>query len=165
MATLQFTSRFHLLPADGALIVIVFKFIWRCHGKPTNTERFIQMEIFCHMKSPSFESLFPWNDTCTHNFIKFLYLLYLYLKSTWVFWQTRLPGLHTVDDAQVILVSLPASLELMEQETQLHADHKARHAQEDITPYLQWCNFFFQFRYLVCAMWTSLQKVATLSWW
>ena len=50
---------------------------------------------------------------------------------------SRLPSLHAVDDAQVILLSLPASLELVEQETQLHADHQARHAQEDITPYLQ----------------------------
>ena len=49
----------------------------------------------------------------------------------------HIPSLHAVDDAQVILVSLPASLELVEQETQLHADHQARHAQEDITPHLQ----------------------------
>ena len=34
-------------------------------------------------------------------------------------------------------MSLPASLELVELETQLHADHQARHAQEDIAPYLQ----------------------------
>ena len=51
MATLQFTSRFHLFPADGALVVIVFKFIGRCHRKPANTEGFIQRQTIVLVQS------------------------------------------------------------------------------------------------------------------
>ena len=47
------------------------------------------------------------------------------------------PGLHAADNAQVVLVTPDASLEVVEQVPQLHADDEARHAQEDVTPQLQ----------------------------
>ena len=47
------------------------------------------------------------------------------------------PGLHAADNAQVVLVTPDASLEVVEQVPQLHADDETRHAQEDVTPQLQ----------------------------
>lgn len=47
------------------------------------------------------------------------------------------PGLHVPDDAAIILMTFDATLELVEQVSQLHANHQAGHAQEDISPQLQ----------------------------
>lgn len=44
-----------------------------------------------------------------------------------------LPGLHVVNDSQVVLMSANATLDLMEKISQLHKDNQARHGQPDVT--------------------------------
>lgn len=44
-----------------------------------------------------------------------------------------LPGLHVVDDAEVIFVTANTPLDFMEKVSQLHEDHQARHGQPNVT--------------------------------
>ena len=48
-----------------------------------------------------------------------------------------LPRFHAAHDTQVVLVATNATLEVVEQIAQLHADDQTRHAEEDVTPQLK----------------------------
>lgn len=43
------------------------------------------------------------------------------------------PGLHVVNDTQVVLVSADPALDLMEEIPQLHENNQACHGQPDVT--------------------------------
>ena len=44
------------------------------------------------------------------------------------------PGLHILNNSEIILMSLYSPLELVEEVPQLHQDHKTSHAQEYVAP-------------------------------
>ena len=43
------------------------------------------------------------------------------------------PGLHVVDDTEVVLVSADAALDLVEEIPQLHEDNQAGHGEPDVS--------------------------------
>ena len=62
------------------------------------------------------------------------------------------PGFHATDNASIVLMSTNATLQLVKQETQLHADDKARHAQEYVAPQLKFVNIQYSILFMCVCM-------------